>query len=264
MLQAHSLLWHYLWVAPNVLLFIFGVTMWRRGLQKKYPVFIAFAIIGSLVQLAVYAADIVPTVSAKAWWGIFWAGLLIEALLKFALVGEIFAHAFDSYRSIARLGKLLIRGVGVALVIAAALAAAVAPKDSPYGIISGAHILQQTIYFVESGALIFIFLFAAYFRLKMDRLTFGIAFGLAISAVVHLGTWAVLANQELPAAKRAIFDFLNMGTYNVCVLIWFYFFLKSGKAPTLPSFYSPDLPSSPRLDEDLDVWNRELERLIHQ
>src|SRR5277367_6186577 len=98
MLQAHSLLWHYLWVAPNVLLFILGVILWRRGLQKKYPVFVAFAILGSLDQLTVYAADMVPTVSPEAWWKIFWAGLLIEALLKFALVGEIFAHAFDSYR----------------------------------------------------------------------------------------------------------------------------------------------------------------------
>ena len=44
--------------------------------------------------------------------GYVWVGLLVEGLLKFALIGEIFAHVFDPYPSVAKLGKFLIRGVG--------------------------------------------------------------------------------------------------------------------------------------------------------
>ena len=40
MLQAHSLLWHYLWVAPNLLLLLLALRMWRRHLHKQHPVFV--------------------------------------------------------------------------------------------------------------------------------------------------------------------------------------------------------------------------------
>ena len=104
MLQAHSPLWHYLWVAPNVFLLVLAWLLWRRGLHKRFPFFVAFAIVGAVEQLVVYAADLIPSVAPGTWWLIFWAGLVAEGLLKFALVGEIFAHIFDPYPSLAKIG----------------------------------------------------------------------------------------------------------------------------------------------------------------
>jgi len=48
MLQAHSILWHYLWVAPNVILLTLAVLMWRRGLVRAFPIFFSFAILGAI------------------------------------------------------------------------------------------------------------------------------------------------------------------------------------------------------------------------
>jgi len=256
MLQAHSLLWHYLWVAPNALLLLLAWLLLRRGGNVRYPFFLAFAIVGALEQLTIYAADVIPSVTPKTWWLIFWAGLVIEGLLKFALIGEIFAHVFESYLSLAKMGKLLIRGLGTFLVFAAAMAAAYAPKDSIFGIVSGAHLLQQTIYLVECGLLFFLFAFSRYFRLTPERQILGIALGLGISACVHLGTWAIVANGGVPTAKRTLFDFLNMSTYHACVLIWFYYLLFPQKVAAQSAVPLPE--------NNLDVWNRELERLVHQ
>ena len=108
---------------------------------------------------------------------------------------------------------------------------------------------------IESGLLVFIFLFAAYFRLRPTRLVFGIALGLAISACVHLATWAISANGGLP-------DFRTIGprfhrtwrTYHACVLIWFYYLLVPQKVAAKPAVPLPE--------NNLDVWNRELERLV--
>lgn len=255
MLQAHSFLWHYLWVAPNLLLLILAFLLWRRDLHKQYPIFFAFAVAGALVQLTIYAADIMPAVDPKTWWQVFWAGLLVEGLLKFVLVGEIFAQAFQAYSSVAKLGKYLIRGVGVVLVLAAAIAAAYAPRDSHFGIVSGAHLLEQTIYLIETGLLVFIFVFSAYFKLRLARPVFGIALGLAISACVHLAAWAFIANGGLPDPTRYLLDFLNMATYHACVLIWFYYLLVPHKVVAKSAVPLPE--------NDLDVWNRELERLVH-
>ena len=256
MLQAHSFLWHYLWVAPNVLLLVLALLLWRRHLHKRYTIFVVFAVATAIEQLTIYATDVMPTVSPETWWRVFWAGLAVEGLLKFALVGEIFSHVFDDYSSVAKLGKFLIRALGILLVLTAALAAAYAPLDSLFGIVSGAHLLEQTIYLVESGLLLFIFLFSAYFSVRPTRPVFGIALGLAISACVHLATWGIAANSGLPPSKRVILDFLNMATYHACVLIWFYALLIPRKVAATSAVPLPE--------NNLDVWNRELERLLQQ
>jgi hypothetical protein len=228
--------------------------MWKRRLIRQVPVFFAFAILTALTELTEYAADVIPTVSAATYWRADWANLLIQGVLKFALIGEIFAHVFGSYESIARLGRLLIRALGVILVFAAAIAAAYAPKNSHFGIISGAWLLDQTTFIVESGLLLFIFIFSFYFHLVWDRRLFGITLGLSISSCVHLAFWAILGNLGPLDPKRMIFVFLNMATYHAVVLMWFYYLLVPSKVAAGPP---PPLP-----ENNLEVWNRELERLV--
>lgn len=256
MLQAHSLLWHYLWLAPSILLLALAFRLWQKSLQRRYVFFLAFAVASAIEQLTLYSCDLIPSVSAKAWWEVFWIGLLIEGVLKFALVGEIFAQAFDSYASIARLGTQLIRGVGVALIFTAGIAAAFAPKDSLFGIVSGAHLLEQAVYFIESGLLLFIFAFSAYFSVDLSRPIFGIALGLAVSGCVHLATWAVAANGGLPQERRIVLDFVNMATYHACVLVWFYYLLVPGRIATKSTVSVPE--------HNLEIWNQELERLLQR
>ena len=256
MLQAHSFLWHYFWVTPSILLLVLGGGLWRLNLHRRYPVFLAFALVSALEQLLLYACDLAPSsvISALTWWQIFCAGLIVEGLLKFALVGEIFAHVFHPYASIVKLAKLLIGAVGVALILVAAVAAAYAQTNSDFGIVNAAHVLEQTVYLVESGLLTFIFLFAAYFGIKMAPPDLGIAVGLGISACIHLGTWAVVANTALPEDKRIILDFVNMATFQMCVLVWFYSLLVPHRV-TAP--VTAELP-----ENNLALWNRELERLL--
>jgi len=112
--------------------------------------------------------------------------------------------------------------------------------------------------------LFFIFIFSSHFKLSLERTLFGIASGLSISAFVHLATWAVMANLGVSNAVRYSLDFLNMGTYHVCVLVWFYFLMvrkaagsakRSLAAPTTMTALTPH-------EEALALWNRELERLL--
>jgi hypothetical protein len=255
MLQAHSFLWHYLWVAPNLLLLVLAILLWRRGTVRAFPAFLAFAILSSLGQLAVYAADILPSVTATTFWHADWADVVLEGVLKFALIGEMFALLFGSYASLAQLGKTLIRGTGIALVFAAAMAAAYAPKIEIVGIINGAELLEQTTYLIECGILVAIFLFAAYFHLSWPRHVFGITLGLSISACVHLATWALIDNGGLAHPTRIVLVFVNMATYHFCVLVWFWYLLVPGKVVAKSAVPLPE--------NSLDVWNRELERLVH-
>jgi hypothetical protein len=255
MLQAHTLLWNYLWVAPNVLLLLLSLLLWKRGTQGRYPVFVVFGTGTALVELALFTADQVPAIGPRAFWIGDFAGLVIEGVLKFILIGEIFAQLLRPYPSLARVGRFVIRYVGAAIIMGSAIVAAVTPKDGLFSVVAAPHLLQQTIFFIESGLLLLIFGTAFYFHLSLNRPTLGITLGLGVSSCVHLATWAVMASGGLPE-KRAALDILNMTTYHACVLLWIYYLLIPHKAAVR---LSPPPPPSHNLDE----WNRELDRLLH-
>jgi len=256
MLQAHSFLWSYLWVAPNVFLLILGFLIWRRGLGRKMPAFLAFAVLSATGDIAAFLADVTPSVTAENYWRILWAGLLVESLLKFLVIGEVFSRLLDQYPAIARLGKLMVSGLGAMLVLLAALIAAFAQGDSTKSLISGAHLLEQTVFIIESGLILFLFSFVAYFHLWWDRVSFGVLLGLGISSFEHLATWAIIANASPSANVRTLFAFLNMATYHFCVFVWLYYLLVPQKVTAKSSFPPPD--------NNLATWNRELERFLHQ
>jgi hypothetical protein len=256
MLQAHSFLWHYLWLAPHVLQVALAILIWRRGLQKSFPVFLAYLFFEAIEEFTLYGMDVLPSVGAEAWWNAFCVGLIVQGLLMFALIGELALHLLRPWPALANLGSRLISGAGVVLVLLAAVAAAYAPIDSTQTAISSrAHILEQTLYIVLSGLVLSVFLFAAHFKLTWDNFAFGIALGLGILSCEHLGAWAVTASGAL-IEKRHLLDFLNMATYHACVLIWFYYFLVPQKIAISFAVTPPE--------HNLDLWNRELERLIQQ
>jgi hypothetical protein len=256
MLQAHSLLWDYLWVGPNLLFLAVGLLIWKRGLAAQIPAFLAFAILGSLGDLAVFFADIAPFVSPQDFWRVEWVNLLLESVLKFLVIGEVLSKLLTPYPSIGRLGRNLVSGIGGVLVLLAGMIAGFARTDNPYRLISGFHVLEQTIFVIELGLIVFLFLFAAYFHLSWDRLSFGILLGLSISACEHLATWAVIANASPSEHTRTLFGFLGMATYHLCVLVWLYYVLTPERVVTKSVVPLPE--------NNLAVWNRELERLLQQ
>jgi hypothetical protein len=255
MLQAHSFLWNYLWVAPNAFLLALGLILWRRGLSRQFPAFLAFAILSSLGGLAGFLADILPSVSPENYWRVAWFCLLIESFLKFLVIAEIFSRVLNPYPSVSRLGRILVSGFGAVLVLLGVLTAALSRGDTSFRLISGYHLFEQTVFLIESGVILFVFLFAAYFSLSWDHFSFGLLLGFGISACAYLATWAVITNAAPTAHQRVLFDLLNMATYHACVLLWFYYLLVPGKVVVKCAVPLPE--------NTLDVWNRELERLVH-
>jgi hypothetical protein len=256
MLQAHSILWNYLWVAPNLLFLFLGFLIWRRGLAREVPAFFAFAILSSLGDLAVFGGDVAPFVSPINFWRLEWTNLLMETVLRFFVIAEVFSKLLAPYPSISRLGRRFVSGMGALLVLLAGIFAGFGHGDNPYLLISGFHLLEQTVFLIELGLIVFLLFFAVYFHLSWDRLSLGILLGLGISSCEHLATWAIVANAGPNEHTRILFDFLGMATYHLCVLIWFYYLLVPQKAVGKSVVPLPE--------NNLALWNRELERLLQQ
>ncbi len=276
MLQAHSLLWHYLWLSPHLLSLALVVLVLRSDFRRQYPFFCSYLLFASLEGLCLYALDVAPNVSPIAWWRAFWGGIVLEGMLKFVLIGELLRHLLRSWPSIAKLGRNLVSGAGILLVLVAAVAAAFSAPDNAPWLVGSSHVLSQTIYLAAAGLIVSVFAVAAFFHIPWERVTFGIALGAGLVWCEHLAIWALVAGGIV--RNRGWEDLLNMGTYHLAVLIWYYYLLFPGnkngsKKP--PKDRSDDPPVDPPSassssgaptdhEETLNDWNRELERLIHQ
>jgi len=267
MFEPHSLLWHYLCIAPSVLLLFLAIIVYRRSLHRDFRVFFLFAVIQSVTVLALYVIDVTPFFSAVFYWKAYLVRLVIEVILKFALIAEVFSHLCRLYPALAKLGQILIQGVGAALVLVAVLVTARARPSNFHPLIATAYHLNLTDFIIECGLLLFIFLFARYYCLPWERLASGIALGRGFAASVQLGTWALLSYLSLSRHQREQIDFLNLGAYHFSILIWYYFVLTDAKAGSLTmttTTCSSILSEQDEREKNLDVWNRTLARLLRR
>lgn len=257
MLQPHSFLWHYLWLGPHILQSVLAIFLWRRGFNRLFPIFFTYIVFEAIEEFALYGMDILPSVDLKTWWVTFCAGLIVEGSLKLWVIGELLGHVLHSRPTIAKTGTRLITATGAVLILLAIVAAAYAPMNRPqYLWTYRAHVLLQSFYIVEGGLALFLFLFVAYFKLTWSRQFLGIALGFGILFCEHMAAWSIMATGALSYSHYPLFDFLNMATYHVCVLIWCYYLLVPQKVPTTSAVPLPE--------NDLAMWNREVERLIQQ
>jgi len=254
MLQAHSILWHYLWIAPNILCLVLAAIVFRRKVHKQYPVFLVYLIFAGVEGTCLYAFDVSPKISGKTWWVAFWVGTIIEGCLKFALIGELLHHLLRSWPSIAKVGRNLVSGVGVFLVFIASVVAAYAAPDNTPWFIGGAHVLSETLYLTVAGLILSLFLLAAYFHIPWERTAFGIALACGVVWCAHLAVTALIAGGV--ARNRDWEDLARMTSFHVGVLMWFYYVLVPQRIAR------KSLAPLPK--NNLDVWNRELERLLQQ
>jgi hypothetical protein len=255
MLQPHSLLWHYLWIGPDILLALLALAMLRRGLHRQFPAFFGYAVFESVGGAIIYVVDVTPSVfSDRTYWWSYLVFLVIEVVVKLVVVGEVFTRLLRRYPALGRFGKTLISGLGILLVFAATIIAAYA-NPTAFWLISATRILGRSTSLVQCGLVLFLIVFAAHFHLRWEHPVFGILLGFAISASVYVAFWALVTNWSL-GSKSYLMDFLIMATFHGCVLIWCYYLLVPQKVPTTSSVSLPE--------NNLATWNRELERLLGQ
>ena len=253
MLQAHSLLWHYLWIAPQILTLTLVAALLRGNFRRRYPVFFSYLVFSTIEGICLYSFDVSPRVSPLTWWRAFLAGAIIEGLLKFALIGELVHQLLHPWPSIAKLGRNLISAAGVVLVLGASVAAGFAVPDNTPRLVGGAHIILEAIYLAAAGLIASIFVLAAYFHIPWESTNFGIALGAGFTWCLHLAVWALVSGGVV---RNQVWEDLAMAAaYHVSVLIWCYYLL----IPHQVSIHN----TAPALPEgSLDLWNRELERLL--
>jgi len=256
------MLWYYLWVAPHFLQGILLFAMFRRGLHRQFPMFFLytwFEILQSVLLLAVcHFVSYFHTV----YFQVYAVGLALSTAIRFGVIYELFGHFLQRYPALSGVGRMLLRSATLLLlVIAVGLAISAPGNVADRGLADAAYFSLKTttlaadraVMILQCGLLVSLFLFSRYFALSWRSTAFGIALGLGTFASAELAITAI--RLYVPASDEA-FDLVSMGIYHLCVLVWILYVVRVEREPR---FTLKTMPKG-----DLEIWNRELQRLLQQ
>jgi len=247
------LLRNYLWLAPAVLqIGVLGV-MVRHRLHRRFPCFFLYTsecVFSVAAMFAMYSWR----VPGKLWGWTYLADMALNTALRFGVIYEIYAHVFDNYAALRQRGKPIFRGALLVLLAIALVAAGQSHQQRPDFAMYALHVLEQTASILQVGLLLVLFLSSAYIGLSWRNYVFGMALGLGIYASVKLGA-AALQSFSLVASGNVYRNLVVVGSFHVAALVWLVYLLVP--EPTLsPAVGIPE--------HDLELWNKELQRLTRQ
>ncbi|HXM20488.1 MAG TPA: hypothetical protein VN948_04380 [Terriglobales bacterium] len=249
-----DILWYYLWVAPHVLLGIILFVMVRRRLHRSFPMFFLYTASEILQFGVLFAISRSHVQFGEGYVRLFSGGLAVSSALRFGVIYEVFGQIFADYPALTETGKMLFRGVTIFLLLAGVGVAVFMPGKNVNLLMLATNTLDRTVSLLQCGLLLSVFIFSRYFALSLRSHAFGIALGLGTYASVQMATSAVLL--YVGSTSNRLPNFLTMGAYHCCVLIWMFYLVR-------PEWAKPHA-SNPPPEHNLDIWNQELQRLLQR
>jgi len=204
----------YLWCAQPILQSVVAVILWRRKLHKQFPVFFLFL----LAQVANFAiiAPLWLTGKYSVYFGIFWLGEAVNAVLGFKVIHEIFIDVFRPYHTLKDLGTLLFKWAGVVMLLVSVVVAFSGSFDqSP--LVHAITTLQRSVRIVQLGLILFLLLFSRFLGVSRKQVSFGLSLGFGLFAGMEL---MLIALNSGGLVRRETFDLINMVSYNLAILVW--------------------------------------------
>ena len=251
-------LWHILWFVQAGLYLALSLTLFTRDANRNFPVFtfyVSWMALEGVILIPIYYA---PFTTGDQYAIAFATGIAGATVLRFAIIYEIFTRLLNPYPALRDAGVSVFRWATVALLVIVIALAWFVPAAGASRVMSVFFLLQRTVDVLLCGLLLFLFAFSGYFHLSWRSYLVGISLGLGVLATVGLATASIRAQIEPLTRNQTadIMELINQSAYTFSALIWIaYLFL-----PERPRGATPTrLPK-----HDLETWNQELQRFLHQ
>jgi hypothetical protein len=213
-LHSHSVV-VFLWCAQPILYSAVAAVLWRRKLHKQFPVFFLFL----LAQVANFAVMFPAwcTGNYRLYFGLFWLGAAVNAVLGFKVIHEIFLDVFRPYHTLKDLGTLLFRWAGVVMLLVSVVVAFSNSFDqSP--LVHAVTTLQRSVRIVQLGLILFLVLFSRFLGVSRKQVSFGISLGFGLFAGVEL---MLMAMNSGGLVNQGNLNLINLSACNLAILVWF-------------------------------------------
>ena len=239
-----------LWFVPLALQAAIAFVMLWRGLVKVFPVFFSYL---ALVAARDVLLLLLPN-TGNRYSVVFWWGDAAAILLSLGVIVETLWHLFRPYPFL----RFVFRWFWIVAVIATASALSLLRTSSP----SGADRVLELIILIERSArvlqvclLIVLISLMSRLGLTWQHYSLGITAGFGMYSALDLALLEFRAHPH--SVKYAAFALLGSGAYNLAVITWAFYFLRSRSETPVESLPSNDLKKwNSALTEYAEQWYR--------
>ena len=216
-----------LWMPQPMLLLAVAVVIFRRRLQRDFPVFFAYV----LTEIFIFAVEfpVHELAGPQVYFYTFWIAAVVNLIFQFKIIHEIFLDILRPYHALKDLGTALLKWAALIMILVSAVFISTNSElVNPMGriVIS----LQRCVRVVQCGIILFLLAFCRPLGVSWRRPSFGIALGFGIIAGVELIGCALFTGGHVSNDTLSLF---SMAAYNLGVLLWLSYAVLN--RPELPS-----------------------------
>jgi hypothetical protein len=235
-----------LWFVPVTLQAGIAFAMLRRGLTKLLPVFFCYTVFIVARELILH---LLPY-SGNLYSAVFWWGDAAAILLSLGVILEVLWHLFRPYQFL----RFVFRLIWIAAVVAAAFALSLL-REGPRGtdrLLESILLMERSARVLQIALLIVLMFFMSRLGLAWHHYSLGITAGFGVYSALDLVLLELRAHLHL--VTDTVFVLLTPAAYNLGVLIWAFYFLRTGPVQAVDR-----LP-----DTDLTIWHETLSEYVKQ
>jgi len=238
-----------LWLVPLSLQAVIAVAIFWRRLVRVFPIFFSYTV---LVPVRDIILLLLPF-PGNRYSFVFWWGDAVVILLSLAVIFEVLWHLFRPYRFL----HFVFRLIWVVALITTACALTLL-RTGPQGadrVLESIILMERSARVLQVGLLITLILLMSRLGLTWQHYSLGIAAGFGIYSALDLILLELRGH--LHFVNYAAFAFLGSGAYNLAVLVWAFYFLRSRTGTPVRSLPSTELANwNDALTEHVDKWYR--------
>jgi hypothetical protein len=237
-----------LWFVAAVLKLVIAALLSWKKLYRPYPFFYAYVLYNVILNAALYLAK----TSYSTYFYVYWAGEVLDVVLCFGAIYEIFSHLLSRYDALHQLMSVLFKWTTAVLVFVGIILTALRSADL-YHLIGALLVIERSIAAIQTGFVICLFIFASSLGISWKHYAFGICAGFAVVGCTKLVTLSIRTQMGGNVAK--LFNVAQLIAYIAAQVIW------------LSYFASPE-PAAPKITEvpnnNLDAWNQALRHVLQR
>lgn len=214
------LVWLCLLIAPHVLLVPLAVVMFRKGLQKDFPVFFTY-ILFEILEFSVLFAMLGMKVPDSTQMSVDRLARGADVALRFGIIQELFESPFANIVPMRRAMRRIFGGLTLALILLAMTFIAPQFYRIPgYGVLKG-YVGIEALNTAQCALLVCVFIWHQFLSFRMSSAVFGIALG--VGMIVSSEPFIYVLKDSVSARSSPFVDLTQMAIFQGVVLLWIYY-----------------------------------------
>ena len=214
------LVWLCLLIAPRVLLIPIAVVMFRKGLQKDFPVFFTYVLF-EILEFGVLFTMLEMKVPGPMQMSVDRLARGADVTFHFGIIQEMFESPFANIMPMRRaMGRIFSVLTLIFIVLAMTFIAPQYYRIPGYGLLKG-YVGIEALNTAQCGLLVCVFVWHRFLGFRMSPCVFGIALGIGL--VASSEPLMVALKDSVSAQNSKFVDFTQMAIFQGAVLLWIYY-----------------------------------------